>query len=144
MNTAVRIEQRQNDLIPRKDPPEKNKRIYAYTVAKRYDGFCPCGCRQKIVNDNGKILLDEAGLPIAVPDHWYSRERNGLDAMWLVHRDCNQLLKDDDYRRSKHSRFVVFHEERKAVQHDLREPLKLKPPSKKKRCKLTIDIFSER
>ena len=131
MSAAVRMERRMNDVIPRKEASEKNKQIYRHTIAKRCEKLCPCGCRQRILDDNGNVLLDEAGQPIAVYDHWYSRERNGLEAMWLVHRDCNEKLKDDDYRRSKHSRFVVFHEERKAVQSDFFTPIRSrKRPSK--------------
>jgi hypothetical protein len=126
------VSRRIDDRIPRKDPSEKNLRIYCHVVAKCFGGLCPCGCKQKIVEDKGNILLDEKRQPLAVPDHWYSRERNGLEAMWLVHRDCNARLKDDDYRRSKHSRFDVFHQERKAVQADVYHPPR-KP--KKRRSK---------
>jgi hypothetical protein len=118
-DNVVHLIQRVDDRIPRKDPPEKNKRLYQLTIAKRLDGYCPCGCRQKLIDEKGNILRDQNDQPLAVIDHWYSRERNGLDACWLVQRDCNQKLRDDDYRRSKHSRFVVFHEERKAVQGDV-------------------------
>lgn len=116
LDAAGRIEKRVNDAIPRKDPTEKTRRIHLLTIRDRFLGLCPCGCRQPIVDNDANILCDEKGQPLAVPDHWRSRERNGIDAVWWVHRTCNQKLRDDDYRQSKHSRFVVFHEERKAVQ----------------------------
>ena len=77
VNTSARIEQRMNDVIPRKEPSDKNKRIYQHTVAKRFGGLCPCGCRQQIIDDNGNVLLDQYG-PLLVYDHWYTRERNGI------------------------------------------------------------------
>jgi hypothetical protein len=127
LSTSARIEQRMNDVIPRNEPSEKNKRIYLYTIKQPpYNGYCPCGCRQKILDDNGNILLDENNQPMAVPDHWYTRERNGLKAMWIVHRKCNQLLKDDDFRKSKLSRFDVFQDELDAVKDDVPKVPKIK------------------
>ena len=125
MRSNERIEQRINDRIPRKDAPEKSHRIYIYTIHKCFDGLCPCGCKTRLLDKYGQPLLDEHG-PLLVEDHWYSRERNGIECMWIVFRDCNQKMKDDDYRRSKHSRFVVFHEERKSVQHRVAAPKKPK------------------
>lgn len=126
---VVQLIYRMDDAIPRKDPSAKNKRIYLHTLAKCFGGCCPCGCRKKIVDERGNPLLDERGNPLLVYDHWYSRERNAVEACWPVYRECNEKLKDDDYRRSKHSRFVVFHEERKTVQHNVRHPSK---PRKKR------------
>lgn len=120
-DTTARIEQRVNDVIPRKEPSEKNKRIYIYTLAKSklYHGCCPCGCGQQLLDNTGDVLRDRAGISVLEYDHWQSRERNGLEFMWPVHRDCNIQLDDDDYRQSKLARFKVFHEELKIVEHEV-------------------------
>lgn len=116
---AIRTESRINDVIPTKDPSEKNKRMYIYTIAKRGYGYCPCGCRQKILNEMGDVLLDEMGRSVLEYDHFYTRERNGLEAMWPVHRECNIKLRDDDYRQTKLARFQIFQEECKAVKNEV-------------------------
>ena len=123
--SSARIEQRMDDAIPRKNASEKNRRIYIYTIHKRFDGYCPCGCETRLLDKNGKPLCDEHG-PLLTEDHWSSRERNGIDFMWIVFRDCNQKMKDDDFRRSKHARYMVFHEERKKVQHQVDARKKIK------------------
>jgi hypothetical protein len=137
----VQVGNRLNDLVPRKDPSEKNKRIYLHTIAKCFSGYCPCGCKKRITDERGNPLLDGRGNPLLVFDHYYSRERNAIEACWPVHRDCNEKLKDDDYRRNKHSRFVVFHEERKAVQHNVLHPSKPRKPSRKSRSKDQGELF---
>jgi hypothetical protein len=52
----------------------------------------------------------------------FSRERNGLAAMWPIHYTCNIKMNDEDYRNSKMSRFVVFQEEIKSVEPEVRDP----------------------
>jgi hypothetical protein len=56
-SSSARIERRMGDVIPRYDPSSKNQRIYLHTVKTRFDGLCPCGCRQKLLDDNGELLL---------------------------------------------------------------------------------------
>jgi hypothetical protein len=143
IDSSSRLEKRMDDVIPRKDPSPQNQRIYLHTVAKRFDGYCPCGCRTKIVDDRSNPLLDERGKSLVEYDHWYSRERNGLDAIWPVHRACNIKLKDDDYRRNKHSRYDVFHQERKIVQGEIPSAFSKKSKARRRRsrCKWTQDFF---
>ena len=64
LDASSRIEKRIEDNIPRRDPSEPNKRIYIHTIIKCHNCCCPCGCRQKIVDEKGNALLDERGQPL--------------------------------------------------------------------------------
>ena len=99
------LAKRLDDLVPRRDFPTDTKKQYLMTVRKM-GGLCPCGCCQKILDDAGERL------PNANYEHWYAPNKNGVFDGWLVNGECNEKMKNSEYREKKESRFKVFHEER--------------------------------
>lgn len=120
-NHCARAADRMNDVIPRYEPSPKSQRIYLHVV-KTNGGLCPCGCRQKLLDEKGSILLRDNGNPVLEYDHMYSRERNGLAAMWPLHHTCNAKVKDEDYRNSKLHRFLSFQDDVKSLQSEVPDP----------------------
>lgn len=104
---VTKLETRLDDLIPRRLFPTDVLDQYRHTVHRSFNGKCPCGCSQNILDETGKLL------PNCQADHWYGPQRVGPFDGWYIDADCNLLMRASDYREKKTSRYAVFHEERR-------------------------------
>lgn len=105
----VRIISKLEDIVPRRSFPVGILRQYQHTVRASpcFMGKCPCGCGIQILDENGNLLKN------CHADHWYGPQRIGPFDGWYVDENCNQLLRDTEYRNKKTNRYAVFHEERR-------------------------------
>ncbi len=102
------VQNRLEDVVPRRSFPQDILRQYRYTIhrSSSFLGKCPCGCGIQILDESGNILKN------CHADHWYGPQRIGPSDGWYVDENCNQLLRDTEFRNKKISRYAVFHEER--------------------------------
>jgi hypothetical protein len=98
---------RQLDEVANSD----RKKPYAADAEKlrltchKMGGLCPCGCGERILDENGKPLKNYT------IDHHNGRENRELKDLWPLNLKCNQDMRNPQLRRSKEHRFMVFQEE---------------------------------
>lgn len=90
-------------VTPKRKPPSVFARDLLFRVAKhRRNGFCPCCEEELIANGNGEPING------AEIDHWFARDRSGIEEMWPVCARCNDRLRDTSYKTVKQSLFSAF------------------------------------
>jgi hypothetical protein len=76
--------------------------MHVKVIASRRNGLCPCCQESPVCNYAGR-------LPGAEFDHWYSRDKNRVNATWLVCGACNQRLNvDTDFKAASRSVFEAY------------------------------------
>lgn len=90
-------------VIPKRKSPSIFARQTLFRVAQmRRNGYCPCCEEAQITNENGEPTAE------AEIDHWFSRDRSGVEEMWPVCPRCNDRLRDTSYKAVKQSMFSAF------------------------------------
>lgn len=95
---AEQFQQLRRDMpVRRKDPSKATLRKLTALVGKT-GGLCPC-CRrsERVIVSNGQLLRDERGQPLGQFDHFFSKDRNKFEDMWLICVPCHDML--NHYRR---------------------------------------------
>jgi hypothetical protein len=77
------------------------QRIHLEATYTRRNGLCPCCEAVPVCNEHGR-------LPGAEFDHWYARNRAGIEATWCVCSACNQRLNDTNFKAAARSAFEAY------------------------------------
>lgn len=96
-------------IVRRREPTANTKRQHINTMMF-LGGACPCCHRVMVVDEKGRKL------PAGNWDHWYGPQRNGPHETWLVCADCNQKMKDQEFR-AKMQRFFDAYQARRMQRH---------------------------
>ena len=93
----------------------QTKRIHRLTISAFYAGDCPC-CRLEPVMKDGR----ESGSEY---DHAVSLSDNSTEATWLICRNCNLRLRDQDERTKSMTQFRAYQEFRKQCEQGPQQSL---------------------
>jgi hypothetical protein len=77
------------------------QRLHIKVIATRRNGLCPCCQEVPVCTEAGKLSDAEY-------DHWFSRDKNRLTQTWLVCAECNQRLRDTDFKSRARSAFEAY------------------------------------
>lgn len=108
---------------------------YHRTVIKRYDGYCPCCRKNKLIDRFGGFI--ERGVEL---DHFHGRHQNTVHDGWPVCAPCNSRLKTDgDFKQRSAARFQVFQSNRRDICGGGSVPTKLRPHRLGRRPRATMN-----
>lgn len=96
---AVRVDR----LEQRRPLAVRTKREHVEAIAHFYSGRCPCCMERDVLGPKAKVLPD------ANFDHWMGKSKNKAHQTWLVCRDCNLRLENDEsFKRSQQPSFDSY------------------------------------
>lgn len=87
--------------MQRKPLSPRTEALHVRVTLTRRNGLCPC-CQE------APVCTDAGRLPGAEFDHWYSRGQNRPKQTWLVCRECNQQLRDTDFKAAARAAFESY------------------------------------
>lgn len=100
-----------NVAPPRRDFSPETQRMYRTVIKLRYQSFCPCCIRTRVLDEKGEAIKY-----ILHNDHWYARHRIDIDEGWAICEDCNLRLENDaQFKDDKRNNFNVFHQHRNSL-----------------------------
>lgn len=87
-------------VLVRRAVPERVKHLHIDLLARKRNGLCPC-CEYEPVLGEGVVLGEW--------DHWFGRNFNDLDQVWLVCKPCHRRLTvEPDFRRESFHHFATL------------------------------------
>jgi hypothetical protein len=75
--------------------------MHVQVTYSRRNGICPCCQEVPVCDEHGR-------LPGAEFDHFYARNRAGIEATWCVCSACNQRLNDTNFKAASRSAFEAY------------------------------------